>query len=263
MSGSSITSSDTSSQTGQPAHERRMEIAGAYNVRDLGGYPTMDGRATRRGHFIRADRLSALPAQAGKTLCDYGLRTVVDLRTSNETKQWPCTFANHPALEYRRHNLEGDDPLPGYDLGDKHRSLSDSYLVLLDIRRAAVRDVFETLADSSRSPVVFFCAGGTDRTGIISALVLGVAGVPDEVIANDYSLSARGLVDRFLAEGPPPWMPPADLMSGRALAALAHRDTMLGMLQRVRADFGSVRRYLQNIGVTVQQIDDLRKSFVE
>ena len=87
--------------------------------------------------------------------------TVVDLRTSNETKQWPCTFANHPTVDYRRHNLEGDDLLPGYDLGDKHRSLFDSYLVLLDIRRAAVRDVFATLADSSRSPVVFFCAGGT------------------------------------------------------------------------------------------------------
>ena len=138
-----------------------IDIAGAYNVRDLGGYPTVDGRATRRGHFIRADRLSALPAQAQKTLCDYGVRTVVDLRTSNETKQWPCTFANHPTVDYRRHNLEGDDLLPGYDLGDKHRSLFDSYLVLLDIRGDAVRDVFATLADSSRLPVVFFCAGGT------------------------------------------------------------------------------------------------------
>ena len=161
MSGSSITYSETMSQTGPPSHERRIDIAGAYNVRDLGGYPTVDGRTTRRGHFIRADRLSALPAQAQKTLCDYGVRTVVDLRTSNETKQWPCTFANHPTVDYRRHNLEGDDLLPGYDLGDKHRSLFDSYLVLLDIRRAAVRDVFATLADSSRSPVVFFCAGGT------------------------------------------------------------------------------------------------------
>lgn len=263
MSSSAITYGETMSRAEPPSHKRRIPVASAYNVRDLGGYTTVDGWTTRRGYFIRADRLSALPAQAERTLRDYGVRIVVDLRTSNETKQWPCTFVNHPAVEYRRHNLEGDDPLPGYDLGDKHRSLSDSYLVLLDIRGAAVRDVFATLVDSGRSPVVFFCAGGTDRTGIISALVLGVAGVPDEIIADDYSLSARGLVDRFLAEGSPPWMPPADLMSGRAVATLACRDTMLRMLQRVRRDFGGVRVYLRNIGVTDQQIDDLRKIFVE
>ena len=251
------------SQTPPPNHERRIDIASAYNVRDLGGYPTADGRATRRGHFIRADRLSAVPAHAQKALFDYGVRSVVDLRTSNETMQWPSIFANHPMVGYRHHNLEGDDPLPGYDLGDKHRSLADSYVVLLDVRRAVVRDVFTTLIDGSRSPVVFFCAGGTDRTGIIAALLLGVAGVPDEAIADDYSLSAQGLVDRFLAEGPPPWMRPEDLTSGRALATLARRDTMLEMLQRVRRDFGAVGAYLQNIGVTDQQVDDLRKSFVE
>ena len=58
-------------------------------------------------------------------------------------------------------------------------------------------------------------------------------------------------------------MRPEDLTSGRALATLARRDTMLEMLQRVRRDFGAVRAYLQNIGVTDQQLDDLRKSFVE
>ena len=64
MSGSSNTYSEAMSQTGPPGHERHIDISGAYNVRDLGGYPTEDGRTTRRGHFIRADRLSALPAQA-------------------------------------------------------------------------------------------------------------------------------------------------------------------------------------------------------
>ena len=75
-----------------------------------------------------------------------------------------------------------------------------------------------TLAGGNRWPAVFFC---TDRTGMIAALALGLCGVPDEAIAEDYSLSAQGLVDRFLSDGAPPWMPPADLASGRALATLA------------------------------------------
>lgn len=85
---------------------------------------------------------------------------------------------------------------------------------------------------------MFFCAGGTDRTGIIAALVLGLPGVPDDVIADDYLLSARGLVRRFTAEGAPHWMHPSDLASGRALATLARPGTMIELLRLVRRDYG-------------------------
>ena len=98
---------------------------------------------------------------------------------------------------------------------------------------------------------------------MIAALALGLCGVPDEAIAEDYSLSAQGLVDRFLSDGAPPWMPPADLASGRALATLARRDTMLNLLRLLRRDYGDVTSYLRSIGVTTGEIDEIRDSFVE
>ena len=110
---------------------------------------------------------------------------------------------------------------------------------------------------------MFFCAGGTDRTGVTAALILGLCGVSDEAIAEDYSLSAQGLVDRFLVNGPPPWMPPGDLTSGRALATLARRDTMLNLLYLVRRDYGGATSYLRCIGVSAEEIDKIRDSLVQ
>ena len=243
--------------------ERRIVIPGAFNVRDLGGLPTADGRTTTWGRFLRADLLSGLSDEAQETLSTYGVRSVVDLRTTEETTQQPCSVAGDARFDYRHHNLEGDEPIPGFVLSPDSRKLANAYGALLAARGSVVRDVFAALADGSGPATVFFCAGGTDRTGMIAALVLGLSGVTDEAIADDYSLSARGLVDRFLAEGAPPWMPPQDLASGRALATLARRDTMLELLRLLRRDYGSVTSYLRSIGVTVGEIEEIRDSLIE
>ena len=284
---------------------RRIDIPGAFNVRDLGGLPTTDGGATRWGRFVRSDLLAGLPDEAQERLFAYGVRIVVDLRATTETVQRPCSLANDARFEYRRIDLEGDGPIPGYDFSNEDRPLADSYAVLLASRRPAVRDVFAALASSSRSSTrnppppsfprrresipdmvrhhnpgssptrrpsilggesrstVFFCAGGTDRTGVIAALLLGLSGVPEEAIAEDYSLSAQGLEQRFFANGPPSWMSPTDLASGRAVATLALRDTMVELLQRVRRDYGGVTSYLWSAGVTAGEVDELRNSFIE
>ena len=242
---------------------RRIVIPGAFNVRDLGGLPTADGRTTRWGRFVRSDVLTGLPDESHETLFAHGVRTVVDLRTTEETMQWPCSLAADARFDYRRHNLEGDEPIPGYVLGPDSRKLADAYAALLAARGSVVREVFATLAGSNGSPAVFFCAGGTDRTGMIAALALGLCGVPDEIIAEDYSLSAQGLVDRFRANGAPPWMPAEDLASGRALATLARRETMLYMLRLMRRDYGGVASYLRGIGVTAGETDAIRDDFIE
>ena len=241
---------------------RRIETPGAFNVRDLGGLPTTDGR-TRWGRFVRSDLLSGIPSEAQEALFAYGAQTVVDLRTTEETMRWPCSLANDVRFDYHQVNLLGDEPIPGFRLSLDCTTLANSYAVLLTARRSTIRDVFATLAGSTRSATVFFCAGGTDRTGLIAALVLGLSGVSDEVIAEDYSLSAQGLVDRFLADGAPAWMDPRDLTSGRALATLARRDTMLKLLHLVRRDYGSVISYLRNAGVTAEEIDEIRDSLIE
>ena len=140
----------------------------------------MDGRTTRCGRFVRADVLSGLPDESHDVLFAYGVRTVVDLRTTEETIQWPCSLAADARFEVDHCNLEGDEPIPGFVLSSNSRRLANAYAALLAARGSVVRDVFATLAGSNGAPAVFFCAGGTDRTGMIAALVLGLCGVGDE-----------------------------------------------------------------------------------
>ena len=102
-----------------------------------------------------------------------------------------------------------------------------------------------------------------DRTGIIAALVLGLAGVPDDDDDDDRSLSAEGLVRRITAEGAPPWMSPDDLASGRALATLARPETMIELLRIVRRDYGGVAPYLHSVGVTAEEMNRIRQSLVQ
>ena len=242
---------------------RRIDIPGAFNVRDLGGLPTTDGKMTRTGRFVRSDLLSGLPDSAKDALVAIGARTVVDLRTTEERMQHPCSVANDVRVDYRHVNLLGDEPIPGFVLSLDSQTLAHSYAVILAARDSAIRDVFATLARETQSATVFFCAGGTDRTGLIAALLLGLAGVPDETITEDYSLSAQGLVDRFLAHGAPRWIQNRNLTSGRALGTLARRDTMLELLRRLRRGYGSATSYLRSIGVTDEEINEIRRSFIE
>ena len=89
----------------------------------------------------------------------YGVRTVVDLRTTEETLRWPCPLADDARFSYNHCNLEGDEPVPGYDLSQENQPLAYSYALFLAARRSAIRAVFATLADGYR----FLCLGFTEH----------------------------------------------------------------------------------------------------
>ena len=164
---------------------RRLDVEGAYNIRDLGGYPTMDGRRTRWGRFLRADGLHALPEQSQDALIDYGVRTVVDLRLTREVEQRPNVFASRTEVNYRRENVLGDHYLEAAfpDVGEPARRLVGIYTMVLDERQPALRRVLGLLAGSGASSAMYNCTAGKDRTGVVSALLLGLARVPHETIA--------------------------------------------------------------------------------
>ena len=243
--------------------ERHVRIAGAYNVRELGGYRTTTGAVTRWGRFLRADLLGDIPAESVAALTEYGIRTAIDLRTEEELLQKPSVLAQSPEIEYLNHNLLGDDELPDVARNyETARGIADGYAWILDHRQSAIRDALSTLAAPGKSPAVFFCAGGTDRTGIIAALLLGLAEVPNDTIARDYRLSAQGLVDRFHGEGRPAWLSAEDLASGQALERLAQAETMRLTLAYLECDYGGVRQYAKSIGLSHGQIARLRDALL-
>ena len=205
--------------------DRHLRVPGTRNLRDVGGYPAGPGRTTRWGTLFRTDALDRLPPSSIDRLVGLGLHSVIDLRWPHELVTSPSVFEGHPSVAYHSVPLLEDDPTP--ELG-----LAGVYRHILDNRGAQLVEVVRLLLRPGGVPAVIGCAAGKDRTGVTIALLLATVGVPREVIAEDYALSAhlfaRPVVDEHLAvdwrrdpidvESPPEYM----------LQALDHLDRVHG-----------------------------------
>ena len=180
-----------------PASTRHLNLEGTYNLRDTGGYPTLDGRAIRWRTLLRSDSLHRLPPVAQTTLMGYGVRTVLDLRRSDELHMAPNVFVGSSDVAYHNVSLLTDTPPIRQQAP---RPLVDTYRLILDQRQEQLRQALATLAMTGGLPAVVHCTAGKDRTGLIVALVLGLAGVPTTTIVEDYALSAQYLVGTYLEE---------------------------------------------------------------
>src|SRR5436309_6252589 len=169
------------------ASTRHLNLEGTYNLRDTGGYRTLDGRAIRWRTFLRSDSLHRLPPVAQTILMGYGVRTVLDLRRSDELHMAPNVFVGSSDVAYHNVSLLTDTPPVRQQAP---RPLVDTYRLILDQRQEQLRQALATLAAPGGLPAVVHCTAGKDRTGLIVALVLGLAGVPTTTIVEDYALSA-------------------------------------------------------------------------
>ncbi len=245
---------------------RHIPVEGAYNIRDLGGYGTADGRQTRWRTLFRADGISDLPESSQAVLVSEGVKTIVDLRGTRELSEEPSVFKDLQGVSYRTHNIAGDTAVSGW--GDKpipddsSIRLSFMYTAFLDQRGEALRDTLQSLAEPGSLPALFHCTAGKDRTGVVSALLLGIAGVPHETIVEDYILSARFLY-------PTPLRPPPDLDTTPPLsfeayqAKWAPRGAMQKTLSHLDEKYGGVEAYVRQIGVTDDQLASIKKAMTE
>lgn len=252
--------------------QRWIHVDAAYNVRDLGGYPTADGRTTRWRAFVRADCLDKLTKSAVHSLIKYGIGTVVDLRRTRETVDRPSAFANAKNVAYRHVNVIGDTELPGYggsepNAGPTPEWISGTYRVLIDDRQEAIAEALTTLGASASSgqTVLFNCAAGTDRTGILAALLLGIAGVHIDTIAKDYALSDKGLRRRFLVEGIPDGydrLTQEDLAHDKEPDVLAPERAMHLTISHINDEYGGIESYVRRIGLGAKQIARLKTALL-
>ena len=241
------------------APERVLGLPGARNVRDLGGYPTEDGRRTRWRTLYRADSLHRLSPESQLALVASGVRTVVDLRRDDEVEESPNPFASSDDVRYVRISLQ-DEPL---DALGGIASLKELYQSILEGRQSQIVDVFRALVAPGALPAVFHCTAGKDRTGIVAALLLGAVGVPEAHVVSDYVLSVDCLGDTFLDD---------------ARAFVAKRgwsweqmgflwsctpDLILGALRHLGQRYDGTRPYLLAAGITESEIALLRRDFTD
>jgi protein-tyrosine phosphatase len=244
----------------EPTPERRVAVEGCLNFRDLGGYPTGDGGRLRGRQLFRADGLHALTPGGVATLRDeIRLGDIIDLRSSLELERVGRGPLADTAIRFHH--------LPIFDGGRAGRtppigaSLADLYFGMLEVARDPLARIVTTLARTD-APAVFHCAAGKDRTGVVSALLLSLLGVRDEIIVVDYAATRETLeaiVERVMASegyrGIFDELPPDTLH--------ADPETMEGLLVRVRERFGSMAEYAGEIGIADEDVARLRARLVE
>ncbi len=238
--------------------ERELQWESCWNVRDLGGYTTISGTQTRWRTVIRAGNLSKLTEAGRAALVSCGVRTVIDLRDPREFEKnlnpfhergpWAgwVRYANEPLIsETEFESIRGPE-----------RLVKRGYVTTLDLSRKNIARVMSAIAAAPPGAVVVHCHGGKERTGIIAALLLAIAGVPDEVIAEDYVISDRylgALYEQWAAREDDP-----DRRSRLLRSFMSEPAHMLVPLEHLRSA-GGAEAYLREAGVRAEEIAALRQ----
>jgi len=244
--------------------ERDLAWDGCLNVRDLGGHPTGDGRATRFGAIVRADSVRQLSEGGWAELVAYGVATIVDLRGADE-------LASDPAAElpvqvvhvpFFVHDDEAWAEVEAAAAAAPTAAAAtrDVYLVFLERFRTNVASAVAAVAWAPEGTVVVHCAGGKDRTGLLTALLLRLAGVGRATIAADYGLSEERLRPRTEA-----WLAEAETDAERERIRRVSgtpAEAMAGVLEELERRYGSVAAYLEAGGVTKAELDRIRERLV-
>jgi protein-tyrosine phosphatase len=243
---------------------RVIPLVAVHNFRDLGGYPTVDGRQTRWRTLFRADGLYRLTPRDADLVVALGVRTVVDLRTEKEVAHRGMFPVSSHAVTY--HHLPIIDATWGetatLETEDVVEFLVWAYRQMLEVAAPRFADAMRLLAGNGTLPAVFHCAAGKDRTGLLAALVLGALGVDDALIAADYALTERAM--RRLVEWARVHQPELAATYERMPARFAAADprAMAIILDDVTSRHGSIRNYVREIGVDPDSVEVLERELL-
>lgn len=231
----------------------RLDWPACLNVRDLGGFRAAYGKVTRLGSIVRSDNLARLTEAGREALVTYGVRNVIDLRDPREVSALPNPFAVRPdpAVSYRNVPLISDEEWDAARRGER------GYVLTVKLSSRNVAAVLSALAEAEGGGVVIHCNAGKERTGVVVAILLSIAGVDDEVIAEDWIASddyLRPLFEEWLRD-----VTDEQERARRLDGLRARPEQILDVLRYLRAEHGGVEEYLVRSGVSVSHVEFVRR----
>lgn len=263
---------------------RGLPISSIKNVRELGGCKLNDGKRVRHHMLVRSGRLSDLTLEDSKKLKDFGIDTIIDLRTEEEVQEAPdqnvsefrwihCPLPSIERSDYHNHLLEKYLLSP---IGEEKTYYLSEYLSCIDMKEMylnvltketsieSLRKIFHILLDPSCKGFLFHCTSGKDRTGILSALILLALGASYEEIQEDYYTSALAYFSEteFFAQSlrrqnySPSYIDEMRYFNGVGMNIPEDVEKI------IITQYGSFEQYLREL-VDEEMIEQLRDKFIE
>ncbi|KAF1304525.1 tyrosine-protein phosphatase [Enterococcus saccharolyticus] len=201
--------------------ERTLPVEGMNNFRDMGGYPTVDGKHVKWGKLYRSDHIHNATAKGLEYLQKLGIHTIIDYRSDVEIEKYPNPTINDQVVTYHvdpaahaaelaaqfQASKENEDANLINEIIEQQKNgtlVNQADVVLEQYRtfankkesKEAFAKMLREVAKPEAAAIVQHCRGGKDRTGYGAMLVLGVLGVPKEELLADYLLTAKNREER-------------------------------------------------------------------
>lgn len=232
---------------------------GCLNSRDVGGLPVAGGGHIRWNSLIRTDNLGYLNASGIETVRAHGVSRIIDLRFPGESAAGAAEVGPHPFIDGGIYCS-----IPMFVPGEAELApellvsgtTAEIYCAIGDQHAVRIAAAVAAISTAPPGPVVVQCADGKDRTGIVVAVALSVAGVENRPIADDYAISGQRLTTRLeaiLAAEPDP--------RNRELIErhwATDPETMLTLLEHLDRRYGGAAGYLRTHGVDESIVSALR-----
>jgi protein-tyrosine phosphatase len=244
------------------------QVPGSINLRDFGGYPTLDGRSVRTGALYRSGNTHEMgPNGVAELVRRVGIRSVVDLRSESERSRGLSDFAQFGVASQPAPlatGLAGDPTAPRFDwirrMARGELDWADTFWRILHLNQERIVQIVAHLSRPESLPVLVHCTSGRDRTGLTVAILQAALGVSIDDIASEYALSdtlrdtrpgPRSHLERLLVD--------AEIPSELVRDALSTRpETMRQLFARIEGEYGSAQSMLRDFGASDQALQRLR-----
>lgn len=259
----------------QIERNRHLIFSGVKNFRDLGGYPTNEGKSVRWGMLYRSDGLHKLTDADLRKLSELNLHHIVDFRSAFEKEIQPdrlpadllSRLIEIPILDNSTQSFQGsrDEVARNLKKIDAVQFMTRANIEFASRFTSEMKQFIDVLMSASGRPVLFHCTAGKDRTGFAAAILLRILGVPHDVVVEDYLLTNRYFYSSYR------WrLMLLRLLRGKQFASvvknfmMAQTDYLAAAFEVIDRDHGSFDKYVSNgLGVTPADIEKLKSLYLQ
>lgn len=255
----------------QRADHRLLNFEGIANFRDLGGYPTHDGREVKWGVLYRSGTLAHSSRSDLEGLAKLGLAAMVDFRSAAEKEEEPDRLPEPPGFEVVEIPTLDDGNKMVVEIMERIKSGDFSDMdpdqMMLDANRQFAstftpqyRQFVRTVQETNGAPILWHCSAGKDRAGFAAAILLRILGVPEDIVLQDYMASREHALEARKTQ-----LTLLRLFSGQEAADKmttlmgVEEDWLRAGFAEIDASWGSFDNYVrEGLGLSHENIEQLR-----